>query len=88
MEHTAPQIDENGFKILEDDKGLHPAQNIAPIVVTEVLDAYGDQLATDLNDLSAAITTDDLMAWNIETDINFRESDEVAGEWLAAEGLI
>ena len=85
---TAPQIDENGFKVLEDDKGLHPAQNIAPIVVTEVLDAYGDQLATDLNTLSAAISTEDLLAWNIETDINFRESDEVATEWLTAEGLI
>ncbi len=53
-----------------------------------VLDAYGDQLATDLNDLSAAISTEDLLAWNIETDINFRESDEVAAEWLAAEGLV
>ncbi|MFA9566282.1 MAG: glycine betaine ABC transporter substrate-binding protein, partial [Acidimicrobiales bacterium] len=85
---TAPQIAEDGFKVLEDDKGLHSADNIAPIVVSSVLEAYGDQLATDLNDLSAAISTDDLVAWNVETDINFRESDEVAGEWLAAEGLI
>jgi glycine betaine/choline ABC-type transport system substrate-binding protein len=57
-------------------------------VVKSVLEAYGDQLATDLNTLSAAITTDDLVAWNIETDINFRESDEVAAEWLAEKGLI
>ncbi len=85
---TAPQIGEQGFKVLEDDKGLHPAQNIAPIVVNSVLEAYGDQLSADLNELSAAITTDDLVAWNIETDINFRESDEVAAEWLAAKGLI
>lgn len=85
---TAPQIDEQGFKILEDDMGLHPAQNIAPIVVGSVLEAYGDQLATDLNTLSATITTDDLVAWNIETDINFRESDEVAAEWLTEKGLI
>ncbi len=85
---TAPQIGDQGFKVLEDDMGLHPAQNIAPIVVTSVLDAYGDQLASDLNALSAAITTDDLVAWNIETDIGFRESDEVAAEWLQDEGLI
>jgi hypothetical protein len=38
--------------------------------------------------LSAAITTDDLVAWNIETDINFRESDVVAGEWLVEKGLV
>jgi len=85
---TAPQITEQGFKVLEDDKGIFPAQNIAPIISTEVLDAYGDQLAADLNELSAAITTDDLLAWNTETDIEFRESDEVAAEWLEAEGLL
>jgi osmoprotectant transport system substrate-binding protein len=85
---TAPQIGEQGFKVLEDDMGLHPAQNIAPIVVNSVLEAYGDQLTADLNTLSAAITTDDLVAWNIETDINFRESDEVAAEWLTEKGLM
>jgi osmoprotectant transport system substrate-binding protein len=85
---TAPQIEAEGFKVLEDDKGLFPAQNIAPIVRTEVLDAYGDQLATDLNDLSAQITTADLFAWNTETDLEQRESDAVAEEWLTEKGLI
>jgi osmoprotectant transport system substrate-binding protein len=85
---TAPQITEQGFKILEDDQGLFPAQNIAPIIATEVLDAYGDQLATDLNELSAIISSDDLLAWNTEIDIEFRESDEVATEWLEAKGLL
>lgn len=84
---TAPQITEQGFKVLEDDQGLHPAQNIAPIISTEVLDAYGDQLRDDLNALSAMITTDDLLAWNTETDIELRESDDVAAEWLAEKGL-
>lgn len=85
---TAPQITEQGFKVLEDDQGIFPAQNIAPIISTDVLVAYGDQLAADLNELSALITTDDLLAWNTETDIEFRESDEVATEWLDAEGLL
>ncbi len=84
---TAPQIEAEGFKVLEDDKGLFPAQNIAPIIDTEVLDAY-DGLADDLNALSAAITTEDLLAWNTETDIELRESDEVATEWLTEKGLI
>jgi osmoprotectant transport system substrate-binding protein len=84
---TAPEIDVHGFKVLEDDMGLHPAQNIAPIIQTSVLRAYGDQLARDLNALSAMITTADLLAWNTETDINLRESDDVAAEWLAAKGL-
>lgn len=85
---TAPQIDKQGFKILEDDKGLHPAQNIAPVISTEVLEAYGDELADDLNALSEAISTEDLIAWNIETDLEFRESDEVAADWLKENDLI
>jgi osmoprotectant transport system substrate-binding protein len=85
---TAPQITEQGFKVLEDDQGLFPAQNIAPIITTEVLEAYGDQLAADLDELSAMITTEDLLAWNTETDIEFRESDEVATEWLQSKGLL
>jgi osmoprotectant transport system substrate-binding protein len=85
---TAPQIEAEGFKILEDDQGLFPAQNIAPIVRTEVLDAYGDQLAEDLNTLSAEITSEDLLEWNIATDIDFREPDDVAAEWLETNGLV
>jgi osmoprotectant transport system substrate-binding protein len=85
---TAPQIDVEGFKVLEDDQGLFPAQNIAPIISQEVLEAYGDQLADDLNALSAAISTDDLLAWNIATDIDLEESDAVATEWLTEKGLI
>jgi osmoprotectant transport system substrate-binding protein len=85
---TAPQIIEQGFKVLDDDQGLFPAQNIAPIISTAVLEAYGDQLAADINELSAMITTEDLLAWNTETDIEFRESDAVATEWLTAKGLI
>ena len=84
---TAPQITEQGFKVLEDNLGLHPAQNIAPIISTDVLNEYGDQLRDDLNELSAMITTDDLLAWNTETDIAKRESDDVAAEWLEAQDL-
>ncbi len=85
---TAPQITENGFIVLEDDMGLFPAQNIAPIINTEVLDTYGAQLSALLDELSAAITTEDLLAWNTETDIEFRESDAVATEWLESKGLL
>lgn len=84
---TAPQIEEQGFKVLEDNQGLHPAQNIAPIISTELLDSYGDQLRKDLNELSAMISTADLLAWNTETDVAKRESDAVAAEWLEAKNL-
>jgi osmoprotectant transport system substrate-binding protein len=85
---TAPQIGVEGFRVLKDDMGLHPAQNIAPIIDTEVLEAWGDGLRNDLNALSALISTDDLVAWNIETDIELRESDDVARDWLEENNLI
>ena len=85
---TAPQIDEFGFKVLEDDQGLHPAQNIAPILRDELIEAYGQDLIDAINALSAQIETEDLIAWNVETDLQFRESDDVAREWLEDNGLI
>ena len=85
---TAPEITANGFKILDDDMGLHPAQNVAPIIRTEILDAYGEQLADDLNALSEMITTEDLIEWNTSTDIDKEESDDVATDWLESKGLI
>jgi osmoprotectant transport system substrate-binding protein len=85
---TAPQIEEFGFKVLEDDLGIFPAQNIAPILDDSLIEAYGDDLVDAINELSAMITTEDLLDWNYETDIEFRESDDVATEWLEEQGLI
>jgi osmoprotectant transport system substrate-binding protein len=85
---TAPQIGVEGFRVLVDDRGLFPAQNIAPIIREELIAAYGDELVAALDALSALITTEDLVAWNIETDLAFREPVDVAREWLEARGLI
>lgn len=85
---TAPEIKANDFKILEDDKLLLPAQNVVPIILTEILDDYGQQLADDLNALSAMITTEDLVAWNTSTDIEKEEPDNVATDWLESKDLL
>ncbi len=85
---TAPQIGVEGFRVLEDDLGLFSAQNIAPIVADALMAAYGDALIAALDALSARITTADLVAWNVATDLEFREPIDVAREWLAANGLL
>jgi osmoprotectant transport system substrate-binding protein len=85
---TAPQIDVEGFRVLVDDRGLFPAQNIAPIVSESLIEAYGQALIDALDALSARITTEDLIAWNVETDLRFREPIDVAREWLEAQGLL
>lgn len=85
---TAPQIEVDGFRVLIDDRGLFPAQNIAPIVKDELIAAYGDALVEALNRLSALITTEDLIAWNVATDLEFREPIDVARDWLTEQGLL
>ena len=85
---TAPEIEANGFKILVDDKGIFPAQNIAPIVRDAILEEYAPELAEALDELSAMITTDDLVAWNTSTDIDKEEPDTVAEDWLTSKDLI
>ena len=85
---TAPQIGVEGFRVLVDDRGLFPAQNIAPILRDELIAAYGDDLVAAIDALSALITTEDLVAWNVETDLEFREPVDVAREWLTERGLL
>ena len=85
---TAPQIGVEGFRVLVDDLGLFPAQNIAPIVAESLVAAYGADLIAAIDALSARITTADLVAWNVETDLRFREPVDVAREWLVAQGLL
>jgi len=85
---TAPQIDVEGFRVLVDDRGLFPAQNIAPILAESIIAAYGADLVAAIDALSARITTADLIAWNVQTDLQFREPIDVAREWLTARGLL
>jgi len=85
---TAPQIDVEGFRVLVDDRGLLPAQNVVPIVSEDLITAYGADLVDAIDALSARITTEDLVAWNVETDLQFREPIDVAREWLEAQGLL
>lgn len=85
---TAPQIEVDGFRVLIDDRGLFPAQNVAPILRDELLAAYGAELVAAIDALSARITTEDLVAWNVATDLRFREPIDVARDWLTEQGLL
>lgn len=85
---TAPQLATGEFVALEDDKGLFSADNIVPVLRVEVAEAYGDQLREAIDTITNLLTTDDLIAWNVRTDIEKDEPDDVAEDWLEAKGLI
>jgi osmoprotectant transport system substrate-binding protein len=85
---TAPEIASGNFVILEDDEGLLSADNVVPVLRQDLADEYGDALADALNELSAALTTEDLIAWNVATDIDKEEPADVAAAWLEDQGLL
>lgn len=85
---TAPQIASGDFVVLEDDQGLLASDNIVPVLRADLAEEYGDTLADAINELSALITTEDLIEWNVATDIDKEEPADVATAWLEAKGLI
>ncbi|CAN5873507.1 glycine betaine ABC transporter substrate-binding protein [soil metagenome] len=82
---TAPEIASGDLVVLEDDLGLLSADNIVPIVRGEIVD---EDLIALLDELSEALTTEDLIEWNEATDIENEEPAEVATAWLEDNGLL
>ncbi len=75
------------FVLLEDDLGLQPAENLAPAVRNDIIEAYGQDFADTLNAVSARLTLDELIALNKLVEVDGLDPDEVATDWLAAMGL-
>lgn len=76
-----------GFVLLEDDKALQPAENLAPAVRSEIIDAYGDDLVTALNAVSPKLTTTELISLNKLVGIDGEDPETVVAEWLKAVGI-
>ena len=81
-------IAENGWVLLDDDKGLNPAENVVPAVNQEIVDAYGSDFTDLLNRISAALDTATLTALNGRADIGGEDPALIATDWLAANGFL
>jgi osmoprotectant transport system substrate-binding protein len=68
--------------VLEDSEGMLPPENITPVIRTEALDAYGDELEDLLDRITGALTTEALQQMNAEASEG-RSASEIAGDWLA-----
>ncbi|WP_409159769.1 ABC transporter substrate-binding protein [Pectobacterium sp. B2J-2] len=80
---TTPEIKKDRFVALADPKHLFAAQNIVPIVASNVLTP---EIESTLNKVSAQLTTKDLIAMNEQLG-EFANIDEVAHQWLVKHGL-
>lgn len=85
---TQPEIVSFNLVVLDDDQHIHPAGNIAPVLTQELADAGGDLLATTLNDISAAMNTEELTDLYFAVAVDAQDIAEVAHAWLEDNGLL
>jgi osmoprotectant transport system substrate-binding protein len=84
---TDGEISAFNLVVLEDDQGLFPPYQVAPVVRQEALDA-NPGIADALNALAPKLTNETMQRLNYEVSGNQREPAEVAREFLTQEGLI
>lgn len=84
-----PSIAAKGFVLLDDDKELQLADNIAPVVRKKLLDDDpGNEIERLLNAISAKLSQDELNGMNKEVAVDKKDSKDVAAAWLKKQGLI
>ncbi len=75
------------FVVLRDDKGYFPDYAMTPVVRKAVLDAHPN-LARLMDALSARLDDQVMSRLNAQIDVEKRTVEQVAGDFLKAEGLI
>lgn len=85
---TQADIAKFNFVLMQDDKKLIPAQNVAPVVRNDLLSAAPDDFEATLNAVSAKLTTDELTKLNVRVSVNQESIESVATQWLADQGLV
>ena len=85
---TDAAIQQNDFVLLEDDRGLQPAENVTPVVRDEVIELHGDRFVGVVDSVSRLITTAELRVLNANMTLEGASPERVAAEWLAEHGLL
>ena len=67
--------------LLIDDLGLQPPENVVPLVRTDAIDRWGEELRTALDEVSAQLTTDDLVDLNAAVELRGLTPEEAAEQW-------
>jgi osmoprotectant transport system substrate-binding protein len=83
-----PSIVAKSFVLLDDDKHLQLADNIAPVVRKDLISKDDGTLTRLLNSISAKLTQPELNDMNKQVAVDKKDSKEVAAAWLKKQGLI
>ena len=84
---TDGEIFANGLRVLEDDKGLYPPYQVAPVVRQAVLDANPD-IADVLNAVAPFLDDATMQELNNRVTGDGEEPEDVAREFLVENGLL
>jgi osmoprotectant transport system substrate-binding protein len=82
LETTNGNLADRDLVQLNDDRRLQPAENIAPMMRTEIAAAYGPKLVRVLNNLTAQLNTRDLIQMNQRVELEGAKPAVVAADWL------
>jgi osmoprotectant transport system substrate-binding protein len=82
---TQGQLEDDNLVVLKEDKDLQPAENVLPVIRDEKLN---DTVKTQLDKVSAVLTTEDLIALNKQVDIDKADPPDVAKKYLQDKGLL
>ncbi|HEY4845072.1 MAG TPA: ABC transporter substrate-binding protein [Candidatus Dormibacteraeota bacterium] len=77
-------ITANNFVVLEDDKHLQQADNIVPLIRTDVATA---EVVSLLNSVDAKLNTPDLTALNKSADVDKQDPADLAKTWVTGHGF-
>jgi osmoprotectant transport system substrate-binding protein len=84
---TDPAISLKSLVLLDDDKHLQLADNVAPVVRSDIL-TKGADAKTLLNSVTSKLTTPDLTDMNKQVGIDHKDAKDVAQAYLKAKGII
>jgi len=83
---TSPALVAKKLLVLEDPENLIAAQNVLPLLNSNI---YSEKLAKVLNDISAVLTTDDLIALRDRVEGSEKaQAATAAMDWLTQKGLL
>jgi osmoprotectant transport system substrate-binding protein len=85
---TDAVISAKGFVLLQDDKHLQLADNIAPVVRNDILNKAPADFKTLINGVSAKLTTEEMTAMNKKAGVDKQDPKDVAAQWLKSKNLI
>jgi osmoprotectant transport system substrate-binding protein len=81
-------VAQKGFVVLEDDRHLQLADNVAPVIRADVLAKVPADFPELMDRVSGQLTTRDLIELNTTVDVERQPVRDVALAWLRSKGLV